>query len=350
MDTILGIETSCDDTSVALVHRDGTILANVISSQFDEHAPFLGVVPELASRAHLNNLPKVYEAALMQANTSLSQITAVAVTYGPGLVGSLMVGINFAKALAFGAKLPLIGVNHVRGHVAAVFLEHGSAPLPALALIVSGGHTHLLGVDADRQLTLLTKTRDDAAGEAFDKLSKMLGLGFPGGPTINRLAREGNAKRFAFSKPKFNDGSRDFSFSGMKTAASRHIEKNPEWFRGPDQQAVKDLCASFQRAAVSHLLDRVKLALGQNPYRSLLLGGGVACNSELRSRFVTLAGREGLPAFVSSPRLSTDNAAMIAAEGWRLFDLEAFSSWSLAADVRAKPYDRVQLLDPLPIR
>jgi len=341
---VLGIETSCDDTSVAIVAEDGSIAANVVSSQIEEHAPYLGVVPELASRAHLVNMPLVYERAMGDAGRTLAEMSAIAVTAGPGLAGSLMVGLEFAKGLALGTGLPLIGVNHIRGHVAALFLEHGEVPLPALALIVSGGHTHLLEVAEDRGLVLLTKTRDDAAGEAFDKLAKMLGLGFPGGPLIDRLASTGDDQAYTFSKPKFSDGARDYSFSGMKTAAARHIERDPSAFRGEESQAVCDLAASFQRAVVAHLLDRVGLALAHGRARALLLGGGVACNSGLRAGFTALAERVGLPAYVSTPRLSTDNAAMIAAEGWRLYRAGARADLDLTADIAAKPYDRVALL------
>lgn len=345
MEYILGIETSCDDTSAAVVGADGSVLSNVVSSQVKEHAPYMGVVPELASRAHLQNMPVVYRRAMDEAGKRLEDLCAVAVTHGPGLAGSLMVGLNFAKGLALGAGLPLVGVNHIRGHVAAVFLEHGEAvPLPALALIVSGGHTHLFRVGADRELVLLTKTRDDAAGEAFDKLSKMLGLGFPGGPLIDKLARDGDPKAYAFSKPRFSDGSRDYSFSGTKTAAGRHLERNPEDFRDRDGQPVRDLCASFQHAVAEHLLDRVKLALKSGEDRALLLGGGVACNSYLRQRFQLLADQRRLPAFLSSPAYATDNAAMIAAEGFLQLRAGRRDPFELASDIAAKPYAQVALL------
>ena len=340
---ILGIETSCDDTSVAIVSEDHQIHANVVSSQYAQHAPFNGVVPEVASRAHLENLPRVFAAALSTGGKDLSDMNAVAVTAGPGLAGCLMVGVNFAKAVAFGAGIPLIGVNHIRGHVAALFLEHEPL-LPALALIVSGGHTHLLLVERQRGLVLLTKTRDDAAGEAFDKLGKMLGLGFPGGPAVDRLAEAGDPKTFAFVQPKFSDGSHDYSFSGMKSAAARLIEKEPETFASPEAASVAHLCASFRAAVVKQLLDRVRLAIGIERPASLLLGGGVACNRALRKAFTRLGREFGLPAFISSPKLSTDNAAMIAAEGWHQLEKGRRDDWSLAADIRWKPYDSVRLL------
>lgn len=341
---LLGIETSCDDTAVAIVGEDGSVLANVISSQHKVHAPFQGVVPELASRAHLQNLPHVYREALHRAGLEAHQLDAVAVTQGPGLVGCLMVGVCFAKALAYGLGKPLIPVNHIKGHVAALFLEHGELPLPALALIVSGGHTHLLMVETDRELTLVTKTRDDSAGEAFDKLAKMLGLGFPGGPVIDRLAAQGNPKAHSFMPPKFRDGSADYSFSGMKTRAARIVEAAPDEFAVSESQSVRDLCASFQYAVVRHLLDRVELGIARERPQALLLGGGVACNSLLRQRFADLAGKSGLPCFLTSPIFSTDNAAMIAAEGWRLWRQGLQAGPELGPDIALRPYSAVRLL------
>lgn len=342
---LLGIESSCDDTSVAVVAEDREILANIVSSQIKEHVPYGGIVPELASRAHLQNIEPVYQQAMTSAGLDLGQICGVAVTQGPGLVGSLMVGIHFAKGLALGQQLPMIGVNHIRGHVAALFLEHGDIPLPAMALIVSGGHTHLFRVETNRSLTLLTKTRDDSAGEAFDKLSKMLNLGFPGGPIVDRLARAGDANAYRFSFPRFSDGSRDYSFSGLKTAAMRHIEKAPRDFAASDGQPIKDLCASFQAAAVHQLLNRVGHGLRRDTdTRALLLGGGVACNSGLRAGMQSLGEAQGLAVFLSAKSLSTDNAAMIAAEGWRLFAKNQLAGLDLTADITTKAYDAVRLI------
>jgi len=343
MKYMLGIETSCDDTSVAIVSEDFQILANRVSSQFEEHAPYMGVVPELACRAHLQNIPVVYRQAMDQAGLKLEDLTAIAVTQGPGLIGSLMVGVNFAKGLAYGSGLPLIGVNHIRGHVAALFLEHAQIPLPALALIVSGGHTHLLHVDENRSLTLLTKSRDDAAGEAFDKLSKMLGLGFPGGPAIDRLAGDGDGTAFQFSMPRFSDGSKDYSFSGLKSAAARFIERDPENFQ-QGRPGLNNICASFQAAVVHQLLHRVKLGIKKEQPVSLLLGGGVACNSGLRAGLLDLGQRMNLPVFPTSPKLSTDNAAMIAAEGWSLYGKGQVMGFQETADIRLKPFDGVRLL------
>lgn len=342
---ILGIESSCDDTSVAILDESHNILANVVSSQHHVHAKFGGVVPELASRAHLRNMQPVLQQALREAGCSLAEIDAIAVTYGPGLIGSLMVGVNFAKALAYGLKKPLIGVNHIRGHVSALFLEHIDIPLPGLALIVSGGHTHLLLVKKDLELVLLTKTRDDSAGEAFDKLAKMLDLGFPGGPQVDRLAQQGDAEAFTFAFPRFSDGSRDYSFSGLKTAASRFLQNEPQRFADREGQGVKDLAASFQRAVVHQLLNRVKHGLrAQKGIRSLMLGGGVACNSELRASMLALGEETNRRVFLTAPKLSTDNAAMIAAEGLRLLAKGERHDWDLSPEVRLKAYDAVALL------
>lgn len=342
---ILGIESSCDDTSVAILDGEHRILANVVSSQHHVHGKFGGVVPELASREHLRNMQPVLNQALADADCQLADIDAIAVTYGPGLIGSLMVGVNFAKALAYGLDKPLIGVNHIRGHVSALFLEYADIQLPGLALIVSGGHTHLLLVKADRELVLLTKTRDDSAGEAFDKLAKMLGLGFPGGPVIDRMAAEGDPQAFSFAFPRFSDGSRDYSFSGVKTAAARFLEKDPQAFADPDGRARKDLAASFQAAIVHQLLNRVKHGLRrERGIRSLMLGGGVACNTGLRAAMKALGLEKNRKVFITAPKLSTDNAAMIAAEGLRLYQQGVRHGLALSPEVRLKAYDSVALL------
>ena len=333
---LLAIESSCDDTGAAVIGEYGTILSNVVASQDKDHKPFHGVVPEIASRAHVRDIADVCQKALDQANMTLKHMAGIAVTSGPGLIDSLLVGVNFAKGLAISSGLPLISVNHIRGHVRAIFLEHGTPPLPALALITSGGHSHLFSVDEQEELDLLVKTRDDAAGEAFDKLSKMLGLGFPGGPQIDRMAQSGDYRRFHFRQPKISDGSLDFSFSGYKTAALRHIESDPSAFK--TQQNQSDLCASFQHALVRHLLDRVGIALNHGHWRSLLLGGGVACNSALRAQAAHLADSHQVPFFVSQPKLCTDNAAMIGAEGWAQFKRDKKAALSLAPEVKAKAY------------
>ncbi|CAM2006016.1 tRNA (adenosine(37)-N6)-threonylcarbamoyltransferase complex transferase subunit TsaD [Acanthopleuribacter pedis] len=340
----LGVESSCDDTSIAVINNEGTILANVVSSQIKEHAPFGGVVPELASRAHLRNIPVVFQQAMDQAQIGLDDIDVVAVTHGPGLIGSLLVGVNFAKSLAFGRNLPLVPVNHIRGHIRALFLEHGDLPLPALTLIVSGGHTHLFLVETPDHFVLLAKTRDDAAGEAFDKLAKMLDLGFPGGAIVDKLAQSGDPKAFPFNMPRFSDGALDYSFSGLKTAAAHQLRRDPQRFSEPEGQAIRDLCASFQSAVVRHLLQRVRQALKVEKVASLSLGGGVACNSHLRQSFRELGDKYRLPTYITAPKLSTDNAAMIAAEGRHLFQQGITGSLDLNPEVRLNAFDEVRLL------
>ncbi|PIE91370.1 MAG: tRNA (adenosine(37)-N6)-threonylcarbamoyltransferase complex transferase subunit TsaD [Acidobacteria bacterium] len=339
---ILGIETSCDDTSVAIINQAHDILSNVVSSQEKEHTPFGGVVPELASRAHLENIETVYNRALQKAGLKLKDIQLIAVTIGPGLIGSLLVGLNFAKGLALNSHIPLVGVNHIRGHIEALFLEHKSIQLPALALIVSGGHTHLFSISKSRFNTLLVKTRDDAAGEAFDKLSKMLGLGFPGGAIVDHTARKGDPEAYAFSLPRMGDGSLDYSFSGMKTAALRIIEREPHAFANPQSPEVANLCASYQKAVVRQLTHRVQKALDKSTFKSILVGGGVACNSALRQAFGELSEKNHLPAYLTRPSLSTDNAAMIAAEGLRLMikgEVNRSKAMSCGPDISLKAYD-----------
>jgi len=339
---ILGIETSCDDTSIAIINENREILCNIVSSQEKEHTPYGGVVPELASRAHLQNIGHVFHRAMETADLTLKEIDLIAATQGPGLIGSLLVGLNFAKGLSLANNIPFVAVNHIRGHIEAIFLEHGTIPLPALTLIVSGGHTHLFAITENRKNLLLVKTRDDAAGEAFDKLSKMLGLGFPGGAIVDRTAQSGNARAYPFALPRMGDGSLDYSFSGMKTGALRIIEKTPKLFSDPTLEATSDLCASFMAAAVHQLIHRMKKALDKGAFKSILLGGGVACNSELRKETITLGERRNLPVFITHPKLSTDNAAMIAAEGWRLRATEPedrASAMASGPDISLKAYD-----------
>lgn len=318
---ILGIETSCDETSAAVVADGRRILSNVVSSQFASHAPFGGVVPEIASRQHLVNLAPVVRQALAEAGASVGDIEAVAVTKGPGLIGALLAGVSFAKAFAFARRIPLVGVDHIEGHIRACYLEGGEIPHPALALVVSGGHTSLFFLESEGHYQLLGKTRDDAAGEAYDKVAKRLGLGYPGGPVLDRLARQGEARRQVFPLPHFSDGARlDFSFSGLKTQVLRVIERDriaplsageaPE-----SRRDLRDLAASFQSAVVRVLRRSVDRALGAVEARSVLLSGGVAANSALRESFRALGEERGLPVFTPSVALSTDNAAMIAAAG-----------------------------------
>lgn len=318
---ILGIETSCDETSAAVVEDGRRILSNVVSSQVAQHAAYGGVVPEIASRQHLLNLSPVVRQALADAGIGVSDVEAVAVTKGPGLIGALLAGVSFAKAFAFARGIPLIGVDHIEGHIRACYLEGGEVPHPALALVVSGGHTSLFSMETEGSYRLLGKTRDDAAGEAYDKLAKRLGLGYPGGPILDRLAQRGEAGRHLLSLPHFSDGARlDFSFSGLKTQVLRLIEREGIEPLAADEdpferEDLRDLAAGFQSAVVRALTRSVERALDTVEAKAVLLSGGVAANSELRARFQALGEERGLPVFYPSVALSTDNAAMIAAAG-----------------------------------
>lgn len=316
---LLGIETSCDETAAAVVEDGRRILSSVVSSQTAVHAPYGGVVPELASRHHLENLCPVIEQALAEASLGFPDLDAVAVTAGPGLIGALLVGVQTAKAIAYVHGKPLVPVHHVAGHIEAPFLAHGDLPLPALALVVSGGHTSLFDVPAPGVYHLLGRTRDDAAGEAFDKVAKLLGLGYPGGPVIDRLARGADDHAVEFAVPKISDGRPDFSFSGIKTAVLYHVRREGIGPVADPEQApreVRDLVASFQRGVVTALLRRLEQAARARKPASLLLTGGVAANSRLREEARRLGESLGLPLFVPPLALTTDNAAMIAAAGW----------------------------------
>lgn len=332
---ILGIETSCDETAAAVVVDGRTILSNVISTQFALHAPWGGVVPELASRHHIENIVPVVEDALAEAGLQPSELDAVAVTYGPGLIGSLLVGLQVAKGLAFATGKPLVPVHHIAGHIQAPFLAHGEIPLPALALVVSGGHSHLYEVPEPGVYRLLGRTRDDAAGEAFDKVAKLLGLGYPGGPIIDRLSQGADARAVAFSMPRIKSGQPDYSFSGLKTAVLLHVRKHglePVAAGQEPSSEIRDLLASFQRAVVSMLLLRLEqLALERRP-KSLLVTGGVAANTLLRREAAALGARLGLPLFVPPIALSTDNAAMIAAAGFVNHARGLRAGWDLNAE------------------
>ncbi len=316
---ILGIESSCDETAAAVL-RGRSILSSVIASQVDVHREFGGVVPELASRHHLENIDRVIDLALKRASVDLSGIDGVAVTYGPGLVGSLLVGLQTAKAIAYVMKVPLLAVNHLEGHLRSIWLEHGAVPTPALSLIASGGHTSLHLSPTEDEIRPVARTRDDAAGEAFDKVAKLLGLGYPGGPAIDRLAPTGRAGAVRLSPPKMSDGSLDFSFSGFKTAVLRHAQEHDlarAYPAGPPDQPTRDLIASFQSAAVDFMVDRLITVARREKVRSVGLSGGVACNSLLRSRVAAEAAAGGFESYAVSPSLAVDNAAMIAFVGAR---------------------------------
>jgi N6-L-threonylcarbamoyladenine synthase len=333
---ILGIETSCDETAAAVVEDGTRILSNIVSSQAAIHGPFGGVVPELASRHHIENICPVIAGAMAEAGLGYDAIDAVAVTQGPGLVGALLVGVQAAKGIAFVHGKPLVPVHHIAGHLQAPFLSHGGAvPLPAIALVVSGGHTSLFDVPAEGEYRLLGRTRDDAAGEAFDKVAKLLGLGYPGGPVIDRLAQGADDRAVEFTIARMKDGTADFSFSGIKTAVLHHVRKNgiPPVADPKDVPAeVKNLVASFQRAVVSALVRRLRRAAEEHAPASLILTGGVAANSLLRKEAARAADELGLPLFVPPIALSTDNAAMIAAAGFVGFRQGRRGGWDLNAE------------------
>ena len=330
---ILGIESSCDETAAAVVRDGRNLLANVIASQVDVHAPYGGVVPEIASRKHIEAIAPVILQALENAGLTLEEIEGIAVTRGPGLIGSLLVGLCAAKAMAFVRRLPLIGVNHLEGHVAAIFLTDKPPKFPFVALVVSGGHTTIYLVEDFRRFTILGQTRDDAAGEAFDKAAKLLGIGYPGGVVIDRLAKKGNCNTFDF--PRAMRESLDFSFSGLKTSLMMSLRKRGVPF-APEE--LPDVAASYQEAIVDVLLEKTLRAAKMTSVSRVVICGGVAANSRLRERFREETARSGIDFFVPPPVLCTDNAAMIAAVGEHLLmeghrdslDMNAVSRWPLA--------------------
>ena len=306
---LLGIETSCDDTATAVVRDGTTVLANVATNQDAFHARFGGIVPEIASRRHTALLSAAIEDALERAGTTLDQLDGIAVTAGPGLIGSLVVGVASAKALAFATHKPLYGVNHLHGHIFAAYLDDGAVPeYPFLTLLVSGGHSQLVAVDGPTKLRILGKTRDDAAGEAFDKTARLLGLPYPGGPQLDRLAREGNAEAIRFPRHRPNPGTLDLSFSGLKTSVRYFLESNEG--RGANRA---DVAASFQAAIVDVLIDRLDRAIQTQSFTSAVLSGGVAANSALQKAFRAWGAHHAIPTIVPAPKYCTDNAAMIAA-------------------------------------
>ncbi len=314
---VLGLESSCDETAAAIVSHDGVVLSDVVASQIAEHAPYGGVVPELAARAHLRAVVPVIEEALHTLPGGLEGVSGLAVTVGPGLAGALLVGVQVAKALAWKTGLPLVGVNHLDGHLLAVQLRHpdepaAPVPYPYVALLASGGHTALYRVDAPDTIELLGQTRDDAAGEAFDKAAKVLGLGYPGGPVIDRLAATGEPRAHDFPVPMPSRATLDFSFSGLKTALVRHVEEHG---LPTDGAALANVCASYQRALVEALARKSVAACTQEEVPRLVLAGGVAANRGLRARCAELADKAGVRLHVPPVRVCTDNAAMIAYAG-----------------------------------
>jgi N6-L-threonylcarbamoyladenine synthase len=305
---ILGIETSCDETAAAVVADGDTVVSSVVSSQVDLHARFGGVVPEIASRAHVRLLSPAVAQALVEAGIDGSEVDAVAATVGPGLASALLVGVSVAKSLALVWKVPFVGVNHMEGHLYACFLHEPDIEFPAVVLLVSGGHTMLVLMEGHGRYRLLGTTVDDAVGEAFDKVARFLGLGYPGGPAIDRIAEVGDPGAVAFPRAMEHEGY-DFSFSGLKTAVTRYARVNPE-------AEVADIAASFQHAAVEVLVTKARRAVADTGARSLCIGGGVASNSLLRRRVAEACAEDGTAAVIPSPHLCTDNAAMIAAAAW----------------------------------
>ncbi len=341
---ILGIESSCDETAAAVVEGGNSILSSAIASQMSTHSKYGGVVPELASREHLRAIVPVVRMALEESSKTLDDLDAIAVTEGPGLIGSLLVGITYAKALALGRGIPLIAVNHIEGHIYAVASQN-SVELPALALVVSGGHTHLYEVNVRHEYRLLGKTRDDAAGEAFDKVGKLLGLGYPGGPVIDKLAPYGNPDAVKFTLAKMKGNTLDFSFSGIKTAVLRWVEARnmteeiavrrasgatsvEEWLR-VTPSATLDLIASFQRTAIDELLTRAARSAEEISARSVIISGGVACNTGLQAAAKKL--RMPCPVYFPTFGLATDNAAMIAAAAFPKLARLEFAGYDLRA-------------------
>ena len=329
---VLGIESSCDETAASVVRDGRVMLSNVIASQVDVHAQYGGVVPEVASRKHIEAIAPVIVQALGDARLTLAEIEGIAVTRGPGLIGSLLVGLSAAKAIAFARGIPLVGVNHLEGHVAAVFLTDTRPPFPFVALVVSGGHTTIYLVEGFQRFVVLGQTRDDAAGEAFDKAAKLLELGYPGGVVIDRLAKQGNHDAFPF--PRGMRDSVDFSFSGLKTSLLMRLRKRGSPFTAEE---LPDVVASYQEAIVDVLVEKTLRAAARNSISRVVICGGVAANSRLRERFRNDASRSGIDIFIPPPSLCTDNAAMIAVMGGHLlqggqrdgFDLNAVSRWPL---------------------
>ena len=325
---ILAIESSCDETAAAVVKNGRTVLSNVISSQIATHTVYGGVVPEIASREHIKAVNYVIERALAEAQVALEDITAIGVTYGPGLVGALLVGVAEAKAIAYAAGKPLIGVHHIEGHVSANFIENQDLEPPFVCLIVSGGHTHLVIVKDYGEFEIIGRTRDDAAGEAFDKVARSVGLGYPGGPKIDKAAKEGNPHAIQFPRGKVEGAPYDFSFSGLKSAVLNHI--NHARMTG-EEINVPDLVASFQKSVVESLVSRAILAAHEFGYKKLAIAGGVASNSALRKAMAEACEKDGIQFYYPSPIFCTDNAAMIGTAAYYEYLKGNISGWDLNA-------------------
>ena len=312
---ILAIESSCDETACAILKNGREVLSNIISTQIELHKKFGGVVPEVASRKHIENIPMVVQEALEEANITFDDVDHIAVTYGPGMVGAVLVGLSYAKALAYTLDIPLVGVNHIEGHVSANYIEDKNLKPPFITLIVSGGHTHLVEVKDYGKYEILGKTRDDASGEAFDKIARAMGLGYPGGPIIDRLAKQGNKKAIDFPRACMDEGY-DFSFSGLKSAVLNYL--NSKKMKN-EEIVVEDVCASFQEAVVEVLSTKAIKAAKEKGYDTIALAGGVAANSALREKLTTMCSKENISVKYPSLILCTDNAAMIGCAGYYNF-------------------------------
>ena len=327
---ILSIESSCDETSAAVVRDGREVLSNIIASQIETHKKYGGVVPEVASRMHIEVISGVVTEALEKANVKLEDIDAIGVTYGPGLVGALLVGLQYAKGLSYSLKKPLVGVNHIEGHICANYIEHKDLKPPFVSLVVSGGHTFIVYVKDYGDYDVIGKTRDDAAGEAYDKVARALGLGYPGGPKIDKLAKEGNENAITFPKANFHDETLDFSFSGVKSAVLNYLNK----CKMQDVEINKaDVAASFQKAVIDVLKENVMKTCRQKNVDKIAIAGGVASNSALRESLIKEASKEGIKVLFPSPILCTDNAAMIGSAAY----FNYIKGLENSLDINAKP-------------
>lgn len=327
---ILAIESSCDETSAAIVINGREVLSNVISSQIEIHEKFGGVVPEVASRKHIEVINAVVEEALEKANMKLNDLDAIGVTYGPGLVGALLVGLQYAKGLAYSLDLPLIGVNHIEGHICANFIEHKDLKPPFVSLVVSGGHTFIVYVKDYGEYEIIGETRDDAAGEAYDKVARAIGLGYPGGPKIDKLSKEGDPDSIAFPRARFHDDTLDFSFSGLKSAVLNYLNKKS---MQNEEVNAADVAASFQKAVVEVLTDNAMVTCEKRGIDRIAIAGGVASNSGLRENLINKGNEKGIKILFPSLELCTDNAAMIGSAAYYQWELGNVSTM----DLNAKP-------------
>lgn len=335
---ILGIESSCDETAASVVRNGREVLSNIISSQIDIHTLYGGVVPEIASRKHMERIDRVVNKALTDAGVDIREVDAIAVTYGPGLVGALLVGVSYAKSYAWALDKPLIGVHHIEGHICANYIEHEDLKPPFMCLVVSGGHTHLVRVRDYGQYEILGRTRDDAAGEAFDKVARVIGLGYPGGPKIDKVSYEGNPEAYAFPRAKISENEYDFSFSGLKSAVLNEL--NALQMKGLSYDQA-DVAASFQQAVVDVLVGHSMAAIDEYGAKELAIAGGVASNSHLRKAMEEACKAKDIRFYMPSPVYCTDNAAMIAVAGYHEYVAGRFAGWDLNAVPGLRLGDRV---------